>query len=274
MASSKIGLGHEGVTADGTAKERPRRRGKEPDLPSLIERTNSLSLEDIKSQFLDPSLLYFVTGPGIAGVSVAYRIDLYTSSALPEELFNNCFDLLEANMSAAYRATSKGWQPRKKREEMKHPAMRYLILSSVPSPPTTQGDNGLADGSIFIGFLEFMVTEEEGSEVIYTYELDLLPSHQGLGLGKRLLVVAEEFGRRVGLEKAMLTVFDSNTGARRFYEREGYALDEISPDPKVLRNGLIKQPTYHILSKAFRPPPEPTSEDEWEDDENEEEEEL
>lgn len=163
-------------------------------------------------------------------------------------------------MSAAYKATSRGWNPRKKKEEMKHPAMRYLVLTVIES-----GDNGTPKSS-FVGFLEFMITEEEGSEVIYTYELDILPAFQKLGLGKRLLDVAEEFGRRVGVEKAMLTVFDSNKGARRFYEREGYGLDEISPEPKVLRNGTIKPSTYHILSKAFWTDEVGEDEDENEDE--------
>ncbi|KAK6512406.1 hypothetical protein TWF481_001292 [Arthrobotrys musiformis] len=233
---------HDSVSLDGTSKT----PHKDPTDSStnLIVQTNSLSLDDLKSRFLDSSLLTFATKT--SGTMQSYNIELFKSSSLPSEVFDNCFDLLEANMSAAYKATSRGWNPRKKKEEMKHPAMRYLVLTTIPG-----GNDKTVGGAGFVGFLEFMITEEEGSDVIYTYELDILPAYQKLGLGKRLLDVAEEFGRRVGVEKAMLTVFDSNKGARRFYEREGYDLDEISPDPKVLRNGTIKPSTYHILSKAF-----------------------
>ncbi|KAK6349189.1 hypothetical protein TWF730_009940 [Orbilia blumenaviensis] len=245
MSSKPALSGHASVSTDGTSK----RSRQEPldSAPSLIVQTNSLPLEDLKSRFLDPSLLTFTTTNGINDDTTAqsYNIELFKSSSLPPDVFDNCFDLLEANMSASYKATSRGWHPRKKKEEMKHPAMRYLVLTAV------SGGSGQASGSSFVGFLEFMITEEEGSEVIYTYELDILPAYQKMGLGKKLLDVAEEFGRRVGVEKAMLTVFDSNRGARRFYEREGYDLDEISPDPKILRNGTIKPSTYHILSKAF-----------------------
>ncbi|KAK6527096.1 hypothetical protein TWF281_010288 [Arthrobotrys megalospora] len=237
MSSKSLLSGHASVSIDGTSKK-SLRSSADPLPPTLIVQTNSLPLEDLKSRFLDPSLLTFTTNAN--GAAQSYNIELFTSSSLPSEVFDNCFDLLEANMSGSYKATSRGWHPRKKKEEMKHPAMRYLVLSA---------DNGVE--STFVGFLEFMITEEEGSEVIYTYELDLLPAYQKLGLGKKLLDVAEEFGKRVGVEKAMLTVFDSNKGARRFYEREGYDLDEISPDPKILRNGTIKPSTYHILSKAF-----------------------
>ncbi|KAK6347193.1 hypothetical protein TWF696_007268 [Orbilia brochopaga] len=246
MSSKAASSGHNSVSADGTT-QRPRRKLKgTPPPPTLIERTNALPLDDLKSRFLDTSLLTFTSAGDNASQS-SYSIELYTSASLPDEIFDHCFDLLEANMSASYKSTSIGWYPRKKKEEMKHPAMRYLILTAA-APEATSKE---ATEGTFIGFLEFMITEEEGSEVIYTYELDIIPSHQKLGLGKRLLDVAEEFGKRVGVEKAMLTVFDSNKGARRFYEREGYDLDEISPEPKVLRNGLVKPPTFHILSKPF-----------------------
>ncbi|KAJ6256721.1 hypothetical protein Dda_8588 [Drechslerella dactyloides] len=247
MSSEAASSGHKSISTDGTTKRAPRRGQKgTPPPPTLIERTNALQLDDLKSRFLDTSLLRFTSaGDGVSPSS--YSVELYTSSSLPDEIFDHCFDLLEANMSASYKSTSIGWFPRKKKEEMKHPAMRYLILTAA-SPEAKDGE---APEPIFVGFLEFMITEEEGSEVIYTYELDIIPSHQKLGLGKRLLDVAEEFGKRVGVEKAMLTVFDSNKGARRFYEREGYDIDEISPEPKVLRNGLVKPPTFHILSKQF-----------------------
>ncbi|KAF3124454.1 hypothetical protein TWF569_001252 [Orbilia oligospora] len=225
MAPQSSSSGHAAVSIDGTSKIP--RQGSADSSPSLIVQTNSLSLEELKSRFLGPSLLTFATNTR-NGTLQSYNVELFKSSTLPPE----------------------------KREEMKHPAMRYLVLTVVES----------GDKSSFVGFLEFMITEEEGSEVIYTYELDILPDYQKLGLGKKLLDVAEEFGRRVGVEKAMLTVFDSNKGARRFYEREGYDLDEISPEPKVLRNGTIKPSTYHILSKAFW-----ADEDGEDDDENDDE---
>lgn len=38
-------------------------------------------------------------------------------------------------------------------------------------------------------------------------------------------------GRRLGMGKVMLTVFDSNTAALRMYARLGYSRDASSPDP-------------------------------------------
>ncbi|KAK6538732.1 hypothetical protein TWF694_010306 [Orbilia ellipsospora] len=253
MSAEPCLSGHASVSLDGTTKKRKkssrsrqRDRNSPSPPPTLIERTNALALEDLKSRFLDTSLLTFTQPYNDA--AQRYSIELYTSSSLPEAVFNDCFDVLEANMSPAYKATSIGWHPRKKKEEMKHPAMRYLVLTADGGEESSSSSGS----GIFVGFLEFMITEEEGSEVIYTYELDLVASYQKQGLGKRLLDVAEAFGEKVGVEKAMLTVFDSNKGARKFYEREGYDIDEISPEPKILRNGLVKPSTYHILSKPFK----------------------
>lgn len=47
-----------------------------------------------------------------------------------------------------------GWSAAKKREEMLHPAMRYLVFKEDEQVK---------------GFTSFMVTEEEGVEVIYWF---------------------------------------------------------------------------------------------------------
>lgn len=123
-------------------------------------------------------------------------------------------------------------------KEMRLPDMRYLILRP--------------DEGEVLGFLSFMVTYEDGKEVIYCYEIHLSPATQGQGLGKELMRRFEEIGRRVGLEKAMLTVFKSNAKAVAFYERLGYDVDEFSPSPRTLRNGTVKEPEYLILSKPLK----------------------
>ncbi|KAF6234827.1 hypothetical protein HO173_007047 [Letharia columbiana] len=58
-------------------------------------------------------------------------------------------------------------------------------------------------------------------------------------------------GRKAGVEKAMLTVFKRNKAAMQFYERLGYEEDEYSPRPKKLRNGVVKELDYLILSKSL-----------------------
>ena len=89
-------------------------------------------------------------------------------------------------------------------------------------------------------------------EVVYCYEIHLEECVRGMGVGGRLMGVLEEVGRRAGVEKAMLTVFRRNEGAVGFYEGLGYGVDEYSPRPKKLRNGVVKEVDYLILSKSLR----------------------
>jgi hypothetical protein len=67
--------------------------------------------------------------------------------------FSSCFNLIESNMKPMYLRSTIGWSAPEKKKEMAHPAMRFLLL------PDDQG------------FASFMVTEEEGEEVIYWYVL-------------------------------------------------------------------------------------------------------
>lgn len=96
-----------------------------------------------------------------------------------------------------------------------------------------------------------MTTYEDGKQVLYCYEIHIHPLLQGQGIGRHLMTLFEETGRRIGLEKSMLTVFRANNAATSFYERLGYSVDEFSPGPRQLRNGTVKEPDYLILSKRF-----------------------
>ncbi|KAL4929982.1 N-terminal L-serine N(alpha)-acetyltransferase NAT4 [Aspergillus undulatus] len=190
-----------------------------------------------------------------------YELLIYTASTiLPTEL-ELCFNLIEATSSAAYKNSSMGWSPTGKRKEMQLPDMKYMILRRRAETITSEdGDENkdeahLDDGSSnggFAGFLEFMITYEDGYEVLYCYEIHLTPEAQGQGLGEKLMERFERIGRAVGLEKTMLTVFKANSRAVKFYERVGYEVDDNSPRPRKLRNGTVKEADYVIMSKSLR----------------------
>ena len=183
---------------------------------------------------------------------MSFVLDIYTAKSIPDADFEACFGLIELTSSNAYDGSSVGWSPLKKRKEMKLPDMRYLIAreGSRTVNPNLNGSSAPTQGQT-LGFLSFMVTYEDGKEVIYCYEIHMSPMAQGLGLGKQLMLTLEDIGRRVGLEKAMLTVFKSNTKALRFYDRLGFVVDEYSPQPRKLRNGTVKEADYLILSKRL-----------------------
>ncbi|KAL8684783.1 MAG: hypothetical protein Q9224_006135, partial [Gallowayella concinna] len=125
-----------------------------------------------------------------------------------------------------------------KRKEMKLPDLRYLLLTDSTA--------------LVQGFLSFMLTYEDGHEVIYCYEIHLSPPVQRRGLGMYLMGLMEDVGKRAGVEKSMLTVFVENQAARNFYEKLGYSEDEYSPQPRKMRHGTVKMPTYVILSKSMQ----------------------
>jgi ribosomal protein S18 acetylase RimI-like enzyme len=176
-----------------------------------------------------------------------YTIDNYTAATIPAADLDTCFNLIELTSAAAYKSSSAGWSPKEKREEMKLPDMKYMILRRAVS------DGGESEGpGDFAGFLEYMVTYEDGYEVLYCYEIHLMPESQGQGLGEELMARFERVGARIGLEKAMLTVFKSNRRAMTFYQRVGYTEDESSPRPRKLRNGTVKEADYMIMSKSLR----------------------
>ncbi|EHA20536.1 hypothetical protein ASPNIDRAFT_190873, partial [Aspergillus niger ATCC 1015] len=160
-------------------------------------------------------------------------LSIYDAATIPTTDLNACFNLIEETSSEAYKNSSTGWSPTKKKKEMKLPDMKYLVV---------RRENAV------VGFMSFMITYEDGKEVIYLYEIHLSSEVQKQGLGKRLLLVLMEIGRRVGMEKAMLTVFTSNGVAQRLYEAIGFGTDEYSPRPRRLRNGMVKEPDYRIMS--------------------------
>ncbi|CAG8228516.1 unnamed protein product [Penicillium salamii] len=189
----------------------------------LVERTNALSAADFISKYASSEV-------------DTNAVEIYSSATISSTDLEACLDLVEETSSAAY-ASSSGWSRTKKRKEMKLPDMKYMIVRG----------SGRVNG-----FLSFMVTYEDGKEVVYCYEIHLAGDMRGRGLGGMLMGRMEGVGRAVGVEKAMLTVFKSNGVANRFYERLGYGVDEYSPGPRRLRNGTVKEPDYLILSKGLK----------------------
>lgn len=183
-----------------------------------------------------------------------YSIQIHSSASIPGAAFEACFGLIKLTSSDAYKRSTSGWSPRKKKNEMKLTDMRYLLLvRKRTGVDSTQSPESLLSGKDgdFGGFVSFMITYEDDIPVIYCYELHLAPKLQHKGLGKQLVNIFEDIGRNIGLDKSMLTVFKSNKSAMRFYERIGYVEDEFSPRPVKLRNGRTKEFDYMILSKSL-----------------------
>jgi ribosomal protein S18 acetylase RimI-like enzyme len=136
---------------------------------------------------------------------------------------------------------------------MRLPDMKYLIQrrSRTGSPEVTFADGISFQRGEILAFLSFMVTYEDGKEVIYCYEVHVAPKAQGQGIGMRLMTLLRSIGVKIGLEKSMLTCFRSNHRALRFYKSIGYEVDENSPRSIRLRTGEV-EPDYYIMSESLK----------------------
>jgi N-alpha-acetyltransferase 40 len=210
----------------------------------LVESINSLSSPVFFSQFYSAFELQMTLRKGFV-MTGADEIRSTNIAGLKRRL-EQCLELIEATSAADYRASGMGWHPAKKRREMLLPDMRYIMLFDNKKDPTPGSDLPLA------GFVSFMITSEDGHEVIYCYEIHLVEQWRGKGFGKKLMSIVEHIGRKAGMEKSMLTVFKTNSRAIEMYQHMGYVEDEFSPEPRLLRNGTVKEPKYVILSKPLR----------------------
>ncbi|KKK18258.1 hypothetical protein AOCH_001942 [Aspergillus ochraceoroseus] len=207
-----------------------------PDKPlPLVERTNKLSLEEFLSLYVPSSELRFRRGnqrsnsrPPSVNTSYnstgqeeekEYTLEIHTAGTIPAVDLEECYKLIELTSSSAYKSSSIGWSPSEKKKEMKLPDMKYMILRQASAPAPEMLSKAIA---------------------------------QRQRLGEELMMRFERVGQRIGLEKAMLTVFKSNTQAANFYGRVGYEEDENSPRPRRLRNGMVKEADYRIMSKSLQ----------------------
>ncbi|KAF2831872.1 hypothetical protein CC86DRAFT_365797 [Ophiobolus disseminans] len=161
---------------------------------------------------------------------------------LPLNDLRACLEMVEYTAGADYRASSIGWKPTEKIQEMGDKDMMYLLVR--------QAD---ADSRI-LGFMSFMFTFDEPPaverEVVYMYEIHLLHLLRGRGLGSQLINFLEVAASRCSVTKTMLTVFAANEGARRLYEKRGYVKDSCSPEDRKMRKRVIKA-DYVIMSKEL-----------------------
>ena len=167
-------------------------------------------------------------------------VECLVAVCLSKSDLKGCLELVENTSSSDYKSSSLGWSRARKSKEMQLPDLRYIVLRSYPGGPIQ-------------GFISFMLTFEDGFEVIYLYEIHLHTNLHGLGHGKHLMSIFENAGSIAEVKKAMLTVFKANEKALRFYENLGYSEDDFSPRPRKLRNGVVKEPDYFILSKELSP---------------------
>lgn len=223
----------------------------------LVETINALDIDTFAAQLCDTTTVSEAENKFKEKTGKCLELSLLSADALKrdcKDVLEACFDLVEESSADDYKACEIKWSPASKRKEMLLPDMRYLVVHQ-----RSGSKERTAPGASTCAFVSFMITYEDGYEVIYVYEIHLERRLRGQGVGTVLIQMVESVGRNARVEKCMLTVFKANQKALKWYEHCGYQIDDFSPGPRVLRNGTIKESTYLILSKPLKTALEPQS---------------
>jgi ribosomal protein S18 acetylase RimI-like enzyme len=97
-----------------------------------------------------------------------------------------------------------------------HPAAFALLACD--------GARAVGAAVCFVGFSTFA-----GQPFVNLHDLAVLPSHQGRGVGGRLLDAVAGRARSLGACKVTLEVVDANRGAQRLYARHGFGPSAAAP---------------------------------------------
>ncbi|XP_052142165.1 uncharacterized protein LOC127761869 isoform X4 [Oryza glaberrima] len=234
----------------GGVEKRPSRKqilGRKKAVEELIRK--AVAVKDHLAQFPDfhkyqrnGLLVYLESGHG---------------NQLPLSTRKYIQNLLKVNMEGQY---GPEWpsEEKIKRREMVAPEARYIFVRQSSNAITTQNimkqDSGLeftheaCNEDRLIGFVHYRFVLEEDVPVVYVYELQMVPSAQGKGLGKFLMELIELIACKSQMGAVMLTVQKANNLAMAFYKKLRYVISSTSPsrvDPLI---GLEKN--YEILCKA------------------------
>lgn len=137
-------------------------------------------------------------------------------------------------MKTIYEASSWGWDGTKKLGEVESFDNHYLLIKDNTA-------NGIAGLLIFQISVEPSLTEDSPTDndgfseelVAYIMELQIRNQHQNRGIGSALLNALESMIKNIHqniIKKIMLTVFNNNISAIKFYTKHGFTDDETSPN--------------------------------------------
>jgi len=180
----------------------------------------------------------------------------YITSPLPSNMLEQCLELFEINMGEMYKQSKWGLDMEAKRNELEHKDARFLVVlssdTSVESSELVSAEEDQTEQQV-LGFAHFRYEPDDDDHpkipTTYLYELQVHPTVQGHGVGKKLMTLIELISLKLQIKKILLTVFHMNKGAMSFYKRNKYDIDECSPsnfeggedcDYEILSKELVK----------------------------------
>ena len=190
------------------------------------------ALQDCGAGFLQPALLR------VGDLEISFE------PTLSKPDLAACFDILEDNMKEQYEVNPWGWDPKEKRAELANDEARFVLVRDA--------ENCIQAFAHF----RFELDDDDAPEraVLYVRELQVAEARRGSGIGRRVMGLLQLVGAKLELDCVLLTVFESNKGARAFYEEKlKYGLDR--DDPSLFG----REECYRLLSKSL-PKPKPLGE--------------
>ncbi|CDK27391.1 unnamed protein product [Kuraishia capsulata CBS 1993] len=176
--------------------------------------------------------------------SLLLKTTIKAVSELHIGLLTECLELVDLNLSEYYTSIEGPDWKVDKLQEMKEDGLVYCMFhSSLTGKP--------------VAFFSFMVTIEEGENVVYLFEIHVSPKWQNAKLGTRLLEYVSDITRSLScgfpdIAGIMLTVFPENR-ALGWYFKNGFTFASHSPRDKTLRFGKVLKPDYYLLFKNVDP---------------------
>lgn len=113
-----------------------------------------------------------------------------------------------------------------------------LIVGMLVAFPMYVDPSAVEDDPVLAPYSKL---EQEDS--YYICGMAIFPKFREQGIGTRLLSLAEQHAAEKGFRKLSLIVFEQNTGAKRLYERSGYA--------EVAREPVYPHPLIHYTGDAL-----------------------
>jgi len=110
-------------------------------------------------------------------------------------------------------------------------AVRANLIEKLKAHPTTRiylaqdGTDYIGIAVCFVGFSTFA-----GKPLLNIHDVYVRESHQGCGIGRRLLEGVSEAARAAGCYKVTLEVMDGNPKASELYQRCGFELGQVGKD--------------------------------------------
>lgn len=126
-----------------------------------------------------------------------------------------------------YVASSMGWDPPSKKEELFDRDSRFILLRRSEEQ---EGADPLCGEQSVTAYSMFRFLIEDDECVLYCYELQVVQGVQRGGVGKTLVQFLCDVAREWDMKKVMLTVFKENQMALSFYKAMGFEIVDSDSD--------------------------------------------